>query len=99
MSTEVICFSFCTYTASFYGTETWYSALRQRDFDKVGVVYHRAVKKTVELKNCNSNHVGCQVAGVSIFRHLPAKRYLGFMLSLLESSSPCLTKFKYFFQV
>ena len=31
----------------FYGAETWYSALRQNDFHKIGVVYHRAVKKTV----------------------------------------------------
>ena len=38
----------------------------------------------------------CHVAGVSIFRHLQAKRYLGFMFSLLESLSPCLTRFKYF---
>ena len=43
MSTEILCFLFRTYTASFYGAETWYSALRQNDFYKIGVVYHRAV--------------------------------------------------------
>ena len=50
MSTKVLCFLFCTYKASFYGAETWYSALRQIDFFKIGVAYHRAVKKTVGLE-------------------------------------------------
>ena len=62
------------------------------------MVYHRAVKKTAGLKNWNSNHLGCQVAGISIFSHLLAKSYLGFVFSLLESSSRCLTRFKYIFR-
>ena len=69
-----------------------FSALRQNEFYKIGVVYHHAVKKTVDPKNWDNNHVGCQVAGVSIFMHLLAKRYLKLMLSLLESSSPSLTR-------
>ena len=56
------------------------------------------MKKTVGLKNWDSNHIGCQVAGASIFSHSMAKRYLTFKFSLLESSSPCLTRFKYFFR-
>ena len=51
MSTEGLSFLFRTYIPSFYGVETWYGALGQSDFHKIGDFYHCAVKKTVGLKN------------------------------------------------
>ena len=88
-STEVLCFLFRFCAASFHGAETWYSVLRQNDLYKIRVVHLCAAINTDGLKNWDSNHIGFQVVGEPIFSYLLANRYLGFMFSLMESSSLC----------
>ena len=56
------------------------------------MAYQRAVKKTFGLKNWDSNHVACQVAGVSTFRHSLAKKIFGIHVFIVRVFEPVLNE-------
>ena len=90
-------FLFKTYTSSFYGIETWYD-FKNKDIYKIGVTYHKAVKKIAHLNVWDSNHLGCDVVGVPIFKHLLAKRLVCAFHRICSSESPCFSIYKFYFR-
>ena len=90
-------FLFKSFTSSFYGMDTWFN-YKQADIYKIGVAYHKSVKKIAQLNTWDSNHEGCLYVGVPIFRHLLARRLLSSFFRLCDSNSPCLDKFKFYFR-
>ena len=89
LNNNVLHHLFRTYTSSFYGIETWYDSLSNRNINKLSVCYHKAVKKVAHLNVWDSNHLACDIVNVPIFIHLAAKRAICFLFSLLNSQSPC----------
>ena len=80
---KVLKFLFCRYTSSFYGLENWTLTVCRRDFQKMSITYHKALKRTCSMNMWESNHEDCKIVEVHIFKHLYAKRCAGFMYSLL----------------
>ena len=96
---NVLIYLFRSYTTSFYGIELWHSdSLRQPPYHKLAVAYHKAIKKMVGLNVWDSNHHACALSSLHIFRHLLARRSLGFYFSLIKSKSPCIASLKYFYR-
>ena len=95
---DTLSYLFKSYTSSFYGIESWYFKLKAKSLNKISVAYHKAVKRIAGLNVWDSNHVGCEIAKVPIFRHLFAKRLVNNFFSICESKSPCLRKFNYYFR-
>ena len=98
LNDEVLHHLFRSYTSSFYGIETWYNALANRNIHKMSICYHKAVKRVARLNVWNSNHVACDIVNVSIFTHLLAKRAICFYFSLIKSQSPCVSPYIYYFR-
>ena len=95
----MIYYLFKSFTSSFYGAELWSNGLQKLNaLHRVSVAYHKAVKKTAGLNVWDSNHVACDMVGVPIFKHLQAKRMFKFIMSVVNSSSPCLSIHKYYFR-
>ena len=90
-------FLFKTYTSSFYGIETWYN-FKNKDVYKIGVTYHKAIKKIANLNVWDSNHLGCDIVGVPIFKHLLAKRLICAFYRISLSKSPCFSMYKFYFR-
>ena len=95
---NTLSYLFKSYTSSFYGIESWYLKLKAKSLNKISVAYHKAVKKIAGLNVWDSNHTGCEIAQVPIFRHLFAKRLVKNFFSICESKSPCLQRFNYYFR-
>ena len=98
LNNNVLHHLFRTYTSSFYGIETWYDSLSNRNINKLSVCYHKAVKKVAHLNVWDSNHLACDIVNVPIFIHLAAKRAICFLFSLLNSQSPCVSPFRFYFK-
>ena len=96
---KVLTFLFRTYTSSFYGLENWTLTGCKRDFQKLSITYHKAVKRICSMNVWESNHDACKIAEVHIFKHLYAKRRAAFMYSLLKSNSPCVLPLRNYFQL
>ena len=98
LDVSVLSFLFHTYTSSFYGAETWCTSGSARRFDKISIAYHKAVKKVAGLQIWDSNHEGCDIVKVPIFKHLLNKRMICFLHSLLNSCCNSISRFKYYFR-
>ena len=55
-----------------------------RRFDKISIAYHKAVKKVAGMQVWDSNHEGCDIVKVPIFKHLMTKRMICFLYSLIR---------------
>ena len=95
---ELLAFFFRNYTSSFYAIETWNFGLTLRCLRGIAVAYHKAVKRVCGMNVWESNHDACKIAGVSIFKHLYAKRRIKFLISIVRSRSPCLSHLRYYFR-
>ena len=96
---EILYFLFRSYTTSFYGIELWYNFLENKNvFKKCSIAYHGAIKKLCKMNKWDSNHEACFLSNQQIFNHLLVKRTFRFYLSLINSKSPCLKDFKYYFR-
>ena len=95
---NVLYYLFKSYTSSFYGIETWFEQIKCYELNKIGVSYHKAVKRLSGLNMWDSNHVACEIVQVPIFKHLMAKRLICFWHNLCNSKSPCLITLKYYFR-
>ena len=95
---NVLCYLFRSYTSSFYGIELWVEKIKRFQMEKISVAYHKAVKNVCGMNVWDSNHVACELAGVSIFKNLLAKRWVGLWHRLCGSASPCLSNLKYYFK-
>ena len=96
-SQNVLTYLFKTYCSSFYGIELWYNdSNRKKNLYKTSVAYHKAIKRIVHLNSWDSNHLGCELVGVNIFKHLQAKRMFNFYRSVLRSKNHFINKSKYY---
>ena len=70
MDVNILSFLFTSYCSSMYGAELWSDRMGAGvDFDHFGVIYHRAVKKIAGLNTWDSNHQGCRITSLPIFKH------------------------------
>ena len=75
LSTELLSFLLQTYCMSFYGVELWYDKLEVNySFNRIAVVYHRAIKKICGMNPWDSNHEACHKVNKPIFKHMLVKR-------------------------
>lgn len=96
---ETLVFLFKTFCTSFYGIELFYdNLLCVRRFNKLSVVYHKAIKRMAGLSPWSSNHHGCEICHLLIFRHLIASRLISYAFSVLNNYSRNFSIFKYFFK-
>ena len=84
---------------SLYGAELWYDGLpNMYKFRKIGVCYHKTVKRVAGLNVWDSNHLACSIVGVQVFKHFLAINCLNLYLRLCKNKSPCTSKFRYYFR-
>ena len=93
---SILAFLFRTYTSSFYAIENWTFGASNRALQRISVAYHKAVKRVCGLNPWVSNHDACKTLGVNIFKHLYAKRRVGFAVAVINSESPCLVPLLYY---
>ena len=96
MDRNILYFLFKTYTSSFYAIELWFGKIPISHLDKISIPYHKAVKRICGLNVWNSNHDACDIVGVSMFRHLMAKRIICFWYNLCMAKSPCVANLNYY---
>ena len=96
---KTLYFLFKTYTSSFYGIDVWFTKIPAMHLDRICIPYHKAVKKVCDLKPWDSNHNACEIVGVSIFRHLLAKRLICMWHNLIKPKTECLKSLKYYFML
>ena len=89
---------FRSHAMSFYGMETWFHNRTRKSLKKIAVAYHNSVKRVCGLNQWDGNHVACETVGVNIFRHLHARRLIGFVYKLFSSSSPCISQMRSYFR-
>ena len=77
----------------------WIEEARFKDFHKLAVGYHKAVKKVANMNVWSSNHEACQLVGVNHFNHLFTKRLIKYYNRVINSKVGTLRKFKYFFML
>ena len=96
MDRKVLFYLFKSFATSFYGIDLWYDKIYAYQINTIAVAYHKAVKKICGLNVWDNNHNACDIAGVSIFKHLLAKRKLCFWQNLCKSKSACLSNLRYY---
>ena len=93
-----IFFLFKNFSTSFCGVNLLYHhCVKETHLRKISVAFHKAVKRVTGLDVWSSNHVACEVVGISVFRHLFFKRMFKFFLSLIASELPLFNRLRYFF--
>ena len=98
-SQNVLSFLFKAYSSSFYGIELWYNDKNRKNImNRISVVYHKSIKKNLNMNTWDSNHLACEILGVNIFTHLQAKRMYNYYRSVLKSKNGVLIKSKYYWQ-
>ena len=95
---EVLYYLFKSFTSSFYGIESWSNKIPQYQMNYISVAYHKAIKKIAGLNVWDSNHLGCERVGVSLFKHLLARRLVCFWHNLWNSKSPCMANLSYYWR-
>ena len=95
---EVLFYLFKSFTSSFYGIELWCSNIPQYQLNYISVAYHKAIKKISGLNVWDSNHLGCEIADVRIFKHMLARRLVCFWHRLFRSKSPCMANLSYYWR-
>ena len=95
---NVLIFLFKSFTSSLYGIDLWYQKMPQYQINQISVAYHKAIKKMMGLNVWDSNHQGCEMAGVSVFKHLLAKRLICFWHRLFRSGSSCMANLSYYWR-
>ena len=93
---NVLAFLFKTYTNSSYAVENWIFGASNRAFQRLSVAHHETDKRIRGMSPWESNNDACLTVGVNIFRHLHAKRCVGFVLAVLNSEKPCLAPLLYY---
>jgi len=81
---------------SFYGIETWFLKLYDKDLKRISVPYHRAIKRIYGRTDYDSNHDCLDNAKLPIFKHLQAKKMISYAYRLFASKSPCVATHKYY---
>ena len=91
---------FKAYSSSFYGIEFWYNNKNRKNImNRISVAYHKSIKKVLDINSWDSNHLACEILGVNIFKHLPAKRMYNYYISILRSKNNVLIESKYYWQL
>ena len=78
--------------------ETWFDNPSRKSLKKIAVAYHNSVERVCGLNQWDGSHVACETVGVNIFRHLHARRLIGFVYNLFSSSSPCIAQMRSYFR-
>ena len=92
---SVLLFLFQSHCTSFYGAELWSDLYKcQKEFDQLGVSYHKCIKKVMHVPPWENNHDICERAGVLLFKHLINKKIISFVFNIIKSKSPCMTHLK-----
>ena len=93
-------FLFKTYCCSFYGVNLWFeNDIRIRDFRKIEIVFHKAVKKVVNMRNWESNHDACDKLNILLFKHFISLRLINCYNSFINSDCNFFVKMRYYFML
>ena len=92
ISRNMICYLFKSLTSSFHGAELWFNGLQKINaLQKMSMAYHKTIKKNHWIKFMVQQPC-------CILKHLQAKWMLKSIMSVVNSSSPCLLMHKYYFR-
>ena len=65
---------------------------------RIAVAYRKALKRIRDMSLWDRNYDACETAGVSIFKHLHARRRVNFLFYLAISQIKCLSLLRYYFR-
>ena len=64
----------------------------------IAEAYRKALKRIRDMSVWDSNYDACKTAGVSIFKHLHARRRGNFLFYLASSQITCLSPLRFYFR-
>ena len=80
---NVLQFPFISCCMSLYGIEVSYDKFEsQKQYKRMPVTFHKAIKQICVMKFWDSNHVACDSLNLDVFKHLLAKRCYNFFVRL-----------------
>ena len=95
---ETLSFLFKSYCSSFYASELWFNREKaKKELDTLSIVYHKAIKRVVNLSKWDNNHDACCLANLPIFKHFLNNKLINFVFSIINSKSPCIANLKTYF--
>ena len=79
---------FQSYCLNIYGAELWFNNRKcYVPLKQFGIGYHKAVKKIMNIKYWESNHIACKAANLFVFKHLVNWVKIRFVYRII--SNPC----------
>ena len=97
LSLDVLGFLFKTYCCSFYGINLWFeNNIKIKDLKKIEVIFHKAVKKVVNMNIWESNHDACDRMYILTFKHILSHRLISFYNSCINSHCKFFRKIKFY---
>ena len=96
LSGDVLGFLFKTYCCSFYGVNLWFENLKMKDLRKIEIVFHKAVKKVVNMRNWESNHDACDKINILSFKHIISQKLICCYNSFINTECKFFTKLRYY---
>ena len=91
LNIAVLSFLFTAFCSSFYACELWYNEITINSrFNKISIMYHKAIKRISGLTPWDSNHEASEIAGIPLFKHFLALKILKFLFSTQIKTTGCL---------
>ena len=75
---NVLLHLFQLHTMSFYGVETWFIRLNEKDLKNIAVPYHKAIERICARNFNDSNNECLEKLYIPIFKHFPVKKQIQF---------------------
>ena len=92
---NILIYLFKSYCLSFYGIALWYDLKGcSQSFKSIGISYHNAIKRFLNMSNRASNHEACNACNLFVFSHFVNSNIFRYIFSLHMSRSPCLSRIK-----
>ena len=82
---------------SFYGAETLYINLNNKELKQISAPCHKAIKRIYGRNSYDSNYKCLEQVNSPIFKHFLDKKQIQFTFRLLHSRSHCLRNHTYYF--
>ena len=97
LSGSTLGFLFKTYCCSFYGVNLWFeSDIKIKDLRKIEIVFHKAVKKVVNMRNWESNHDACDRINLLLFKHMISHKLISCYSSFINAECNFFFKIRYY---
>jgi hypothetical protein len=95
---DVLVYLFKSHCTSLFGSEHWIKRdTCKKDFDTLGVTFHKCLKRILNKRITANNHDTCEEARINTFKHFVNKKIICHATNLFKSKSPCFIPLKNYF--